>query len=83
MTITLDLGPDVEMTLAAQARATGISLNDYLQSVIEDLARAGAAHPVSPRDIEETLDLLAEMGRGLPQLPSSAFIRESIYQDLD
>ena len=82
MTITLDLGPDVEMTLAAQARARGISLNDYLQSVIEDLARAGAAHH-SPRDIEETLELLAEMGRGLPQLPSSAFSRESIYQDRD
>ena len=81
MTVRLDLRADVEANLAAQARARGVPLDAYLQGVIEDLARADAARPASPEDIEAALDALAEMGRGLPHLPSSAFSRESIYQD--
>jgi hypothetical protein len=55
----------------------------YLQSVIEDLARSDAARPASLQEVESTLDALAEMGKDLPHLPSSAFSRESIYQDHD
>ena len=83
MTVRLELKPDIEANLAAQARAMGVPLDAYLQSVIEDLARTEAARPASLQDIEETLDSLAEMGRDLPHLPSSAFSRESIYRDHD
>ena len=83
MTVRLELKPDIEANLAALARARGVPLDAYLQSVIEDLARTEAARPASLQDIEETLDSLAEMGRELPHLPSSAFSRESIYRDHD
>ena len=83
MTVRLELRPDVEANLAAQARARGVPLDAYLQSVIEDLGRTQPAPPASPQDIEATLDRLAEMGRDLPHLPSSAFSRESIYRDHD
>jgi hypothetical protein len=83
MTVRLELRPEVEENLAAQARARGVPLDAYLQGVIEDLARAETACPASPQDIEATLDRLAEMGKDLPHLPSSAFSRESIYQDHD
>jgi len=83
MTVRLELKPDVEENLAAQARARGVPLDTYLQSVIENLARAETAPPASPQDIEATLDRLAEMGRDLPHLSSSAFSRESIYRDHD
>lgn len=83
MTVRLELKPDVEANLAAQARARGIPLDAYLQGVIEDLARPEAARPASLKDLEATLDALAEMGRDLPHLPSSALSRESIYQDHD
>jgi hypothetical protein len=83
MTVRLELKPDVEASLAAQARARGVPLDAYLQSVIEDLARAETAGSVSLQELEATLDTLAEMGRGLPHLPSSAFRRESIYRDHD
>lgn len=83
MTVGLELRPDIEANLAAQARARGIALDAYLQGVIEDLARTKAAPPASLQDLEATLDALAEMGRDLPHLPSSAFSRESIYQDHD
>ena len=81
MTVRLELKPDVEANLAAQARTRGVSLDAYLQDVIEEIARVDAAGPASLKEIEATLDALAEMGRGLPHLPSSAFSRESIYQD--
>ena len=83
MTVRLELKPDVEANLAAQARVRGVPLDAYLQSVIEGLARTEADRPASLPDLEATLDALAEMGRGLPHLPSSAFRRESIYRDHD
>jgi hypothetical protein len=81
VTVRLELKPDVEANLAAQARARGVPLDSYLQGVIEDLARTDAARPASLNDIGATLDALAEMGRGFRPLPSSALGRESIYQD--
>lgn len=81
MTVRLELKPDVEVNLAAQARARGVPLDAYLQSVIEDLARTETARPANLQEFRATLNALAEMGRGLPHLPSSAFSRESIYQD--
>ena len=83
MTVKLELKPDVEAKLIAQARFKGVPLDEYLQNVIEDLARTTSADQASLLDIEQTLDTLAEMGKELPHLPSSAFSRESIYQDRD
>jgi hypothetical protein len=83
MTVRLELKPEDEANLAAQARARGVALDAYLQSVIEDLAGNAAAHPAKLQEIEAALDALAEMGRGLPHLPSSALSRESIYRDHD
>jgi hypothetical protein len=81
MTVKLELRPDIEAHLASQARARGIPLDAYLQSVIEDLARAEGARPANLQELEATLDALAEMGRSLPHRPLSAFSRESIYED--
>ena len=84
MTVELKLKPDVEARLAAQAHARGVPLDEYLQRIVEDLARAEAGPPASSlQDLRATLDALAEMGRDLPRLPSSAFSRESIYRDHD
>ncbi len=83
MTVRLEIRPDIEANLAAQARARGKPLDAYLQDVIEELARTKAASPAGLQDLQATLDALAEMGKGLPHLPSSAFSRESIYQDHD
>ena len=34
MTITLDLRPDIERGLLAQAQAKGVSLNEYVQEIV-------------------------------------------------
>jgi hypothetical protein len=79
MTVKLELKPEVEESLVNQANTKGVPLETYLKDVIEGLAYT---RPASTRDEFRTaLDRLAEMGRSLPHLPSSAFSRESIYQD--
>lgn len=83
MTVKLELKPEVEASLLARARAKGVPLDAYLQSVIEELAQIPDAPPASLEEFRAALDALAEMGRTLPHLPSSAFSRESIYKDHD
>ena len=81
MTVRLELKPEIEASLNAQAAAQGIPLDEYLQNTIEDLARGHAAPRVSLQEFQATLDTLAEMGKHLRHVPSAAFSRESIYQD--
>lgn len=81
MTIRLEIKPDIEANLAAQARVRGIALDAYLQSVIEDLARGAARPAANLHELRAMLDALAELGRNLPRLPPDALSRESIYQD--
>jgi predicted HicB family RNase H-like nuclease len=47
MTVRLEIKPEIEASLNAQAAAMGIPLDAYLQDVIEDLARAQAAPAAS------------------------------------
>jgi len=83
MTVRIELKPEVEASVVAEARARGLSVEAYLQQVIEDHADAHHLDPSYPARVEAMLDKLAEMGKDLPHLPSSAFTRESIYQDHD
>ena len=80
MTVRLEIKPEIEASLNAQAAAKGIPLDTYLQDVIEDLARAQAGPAADLGEFRATLDTLAEMGKSLPHVPSAAFSRESIYQ---
>lgn len=81
MTVRLEIKPEIEASLNAQAAAKGIPLDAYLQNVIEDLVRAHVAPAASLQEFRAMLDTLAEMGKSLPHVPSAAFSRESIYQD--
>ena len=41
MAITLNLPPEVEASLAAQAQALGLQLNSYVQTLLEQQAGMG------------------------------------------
>ena len=41
MAITLNLPPEVEASLAAQAKALGLQLNSYVQTLLEQRAGTG------------------------------------------
>jgi hypothetical protein len=51
VTVTLQLKPEVEAGLLAQARASGMLLEDYLLTVVEEAAFfAGSSNPSVERD---------------------------------
>jgi len=84
MAITLNLAPEVEASLAAQARARGLQLNSYVQTLLEQQAGMGRAEQtVNLEQFEAELDALALGSDKLPYLPPAGLTRESLYQDHD
>ena len=84
MAITLNLPPEVEASLAAQARALGLQLNSYVQTLLEQQAGMGRAEQtINLEQFEAELDALSQGSDKLPYLPPAALTRESIYQDHD
>ncbi len=80
MQITLTIPDDV----AAQAQAHGLSVEAYVQNLIEQQARSqeGQTAPVRTREeIESFFSAMSEGAQRLPSLPTSSFTRESFYED--
>lgn len=81
MTVTLDLKPEVEAQLIAQAKAQGLSVEDYLVQDIE--RRIQMPDTRTPKTPEERVRLwnefLASHSVGGPPLSDYAVSRESIY----
>ena len=65
MTITLDLRPDVESRLLAQAQAKGVSIHDYVEQIVEQQAdQTPADAVVDKRTGQALIDVCAQV-RGL------------------
>ena len=77
MTLTIDLKPEVEAGLAAQARAKGISVAEYVRSLLEQFAQ------IRPQMTgEQRVKAMHEWAKGFPQvapLSDEAISRESLY----
>jgi chaperonin cofactor prefoldin len=71
----------MEAGLSAQAQTQGMSLNAFLQSVIEKITVQGSATDLSLEEFEAGLDELAAASDNLPVLPAEAYSRDSIYGD--
>jgi hypothetical protein len=69
--------------LAAQAEARGLSLEIYVQSLVEEAGRKSLPphQPRTPEQIGAFFEAMAEGSRQLPLLPTESFTRESFYQD--
>jgi hypothetical protein len=79
MTITIELPPEIEASLAALAAEQGISLSDYLQHLLEERVPARSAALLSP---EERVRVWRESAKGVPHTPplsDEAVSRESFY----
>jgi hypothetical protein len=79
MRITVTI-PDA---LAAQAQARGLSVEAYVQSLVEEARRRPPLpeRPRTPEQIEAFFDAMAEGSQELPPLPTESFTRESFYRD--
>jgi hypothetical protein len=79
MQITLTIPDDV----AAQAQARGLSVETYVQNLIEQQARPQEqhAHVRTREEIESFFSAMSEGSQRLPSLPTASFTRESFYED--
>jgi hypothetical protein len=84
--IHLELPPDVEARLAAEAEARGVGVGAYIESLIKQ-AISRKADAIRPRPTSEEMRAffatMAADSEKIPQLPDEAFQRQSFYQDHD
>jgi hypothetical protein len=73
MTVTLDLNPEIEQGLLAQARERGVSLDAYLQEIVSQQVRVSNAPPIAKSKVPELpIRHLGEVG---------SLHRRDIYDD--
>jgi hypothetical protein len=85
MTVTLELSPERKAALTSQAEARGMTLEQWLLELTEQLAPpASIAHlqKTNPKEWARQFDAWAEShDRTTPLLPDEAVSRASIYPD--
>jgi hypothetical protein len=83
MTITIEIQEEI----ARRAAARGLSVEEYIEDVLaRELERPELPEPkgyMTNEELEAWFDRLAKFSDKVPMLPTSAFSRESIYQDHD
>ena len=83
MTIHVELNPETEARLGAEARAQGITLETAAERLLQE-AVASRPLPQGNLTVEEfrrMLDALAEDSEKLPSLPTESFTRSSFYEE--
>lgn len=85
MTIKLDLNPETEAQLIAQATARGMTVEELLKATIDSLLAASDPSPLSVLSPQERAEKFVAWARShtikTPTLSDEAISRESIYQE--
>ena len=83
--IQLELRPEVEARLAAEAQAHGVDIEVYVESLLEQAVTAVTSQPRlrTREEMQAFYNVLAAHSDKIPQLQEEAFTRESFYQDHD
>lgn len=82
MTIKIELNPEIEAQLLAEARKRGVPVEEYAESLLRDAVALHfeASGQLSTEELQAMLNAIAEGSDKLPKLPTSAFPRESFYE---
>ena len=83
MTIRVELSPETEARLKAEARAKGLPLEKVAEQLLRE-ALIGSSFSQGQMSVEEFHQMLAAMAEGserLPDLATESFSRESFYED--
>jgi hypothetical protein len=83
VTITLNIPPDLEAGLLAQAQAGGRTVEQFLLSMVEGAVTPDRRLPLSPRERAEAFQRWSIGHRPTPLLSDYAVSRESMYGDRD
>jgi hypothetical protein len=83
MTVTLHLAPEVEAGLVAQAEASGMTVQEYLLSVVESAVLKPAQKGLSAEERAAGFEAWSAAHRPTPPLSDYAASREGIYEGHD
>ena len=84
MTIALELPPDLEERLVAEAKAMGVPVEEVVKANLYKAISTNAAKPLSTEEMNKLLDEAADLiPEGIPPLSDAAMSRESIYSRED
>ncbi len=82
--IQIELRPEIEARLAADAQGRGVEMSAYVESLLElAVATRPAPRLRTRKEMEAFFEAMAANSERIPQLPDEAFTRESFYQDHD
>jgi hypothetical protein len=81
MNVTLSLTPEVEKGLTIRARARGVSLDDYLQELVEKDIGVAFATGTSGEEKARAFVQWAKNHRDTPPLSDEAISRANMYAD--
>lgn len=83
MTVKLELKPDVQAGLLAQAQARGLPLEAYLEQVLREQSQAGdATNGANPTEKARAFRAWAEGHAKTPPLSDQAISRERLTRDV-
>ena len=80
MTVTLKLNPDVEARLLAQAQASGMSVEEYVLSLVEETVLPAVKNRLSPEERAAAFEAWSAGHRPTPPLSDYAVSREAMYE---
>ncbi len=83
MTVTLKFKPEVEAGLLTQAQASGMSVEEYVLSVVEGTVFAAVKNPLSPEERAAAFEAWSARHRPTPPLSDDAVSREVMYEARD
>jgi hypothetical protein len=81
MTVTLHLAPEIEAGLVAQAEASGMTVEEYVLSVVERAVITPAQKELSAEERAAAFEAWSAAHRSSPPLSDYAVSREGIYED--
>jgi hypothetical protein len=83
VTIKVDLSPETEARLVAQARAQGLPLEKVAERLLKEalIERPLSNGKLSIEEFHQMLSAISEGSEKLPDLSTDSFSRESFYED--
>ena len=84
--IRIELPPEIEAQLTAEAQARGLEVSAYIESLLEEAVSARAVsvrRQPTPEEMRAFFEAMSAGSEKIPQLPDEAFQRESFYQGHD
>ena len=83
MTIRVELNPETEARLVAEARSQGVPLEKLAERLLKQalIANSVPRGALTVDEFHHMLEGMAEGSEKLPNLPTESFSRESFYED--